>query len=80
MKKEEDIKVEQLDDNIRKHKDEKDMHVMMQARENNPIMKYYINCGFNILLYGVGSKRWFLNNFALQCLANDGPVLIVNGF
>ena len=43
------------------------------------MMKHYLNCGFNLLIYGVGSKRDFINNFAQTCLSGE-PLLYVNGF
>jgi origin recognition complex subunit 2 len=36
--------------------------------------------GFNILCYGLGSKRQILNQFARDCCANQGHVVVVNGF
>jgi hypothetical protein len=43
------------------------------------MMKHYINCGFNLLLHGVGSKRAFLNYFS-QMYLNGEPRLIINGY
>lgn len=31
-----------------------------------PKMRHYMMCGFNLLIYGVGSKRNFVNNFAMS--------------
>ena len=42
-------------------------------------MRYFINVNFNILVYGVGSKRNFINNFILTHFSHE-PCLIVNGF
>lgn len=42
-------------------------------------LKYYLDCGFNLLVYGVGSKRKILNLFASSKLENE-PCLIINGF
>jgi origin recognition complex subunit 2 len=36
--------------------------------------------GFNILCYGLGSKRQILNQFATDCCSNRGHVVVVNGF
>ncbi|XP_058056509.1 origin recognition complex subunit 2 [Anopheles bellator] len=40
---------------------------------------FLLNEGFNVLLYGLGSKRTLLQTFHRQALA-DRPVLVVNGF
>ncbi len=42
-------------------------------------MKYFLDCGFNLLIYGIGSKRSLINNFIISYLGND-PVLIINGY
>lgn len=42
-------------------------------------MKHYINCGFNILFYGVGSKWNFVNQVVMKYLHEDHR-LVVNGF
>jgi hypothetical protein len=42
-------------------------------------MKHYLNCGLNILIHGVGSKRKFLNLFTMKHIVNE-PTLIINGF
>jgi origin recognition complex subunit 2 len=36
--------------------------------------------GFNILCYGLGSKRQILNRFARDCCQKQGHVVVVNGF
>ncbi|KAI8925228.1 origin recognition complex subunit 2-domain-containing protein [Entophlyctis helioformis] len=41
---------------------------------------FELDAGFNLLFYGFGSKRQLLQDFAVECLAPDHPVLIVNGF
>jgi uncharacterized membrane protein len=63
----------------RKHEDEKRNLTGYIKLEQMPTMKYYLDCGFNLLVYGVGSKRNILNYFASSLLAND-HVLIINGF
>ncbi|KAJ8972233.1 hypothetical protein NQ314_000275 [Rhamnusium bicolor] len=40
---------------------------------------YLLNENFNILLYGLGSKRNILKSFHMECLKNL-PVIVVNGF
>jgi len=36
--------------------------------------------GFNLLFYGVGSKRRVLNQFASECCSKAGHVVVANGF
>ncbi|QRW19969.1 C-14 sterol reductase ERG24 [Rhizoctonia solani] len=36
--------------------------------------------GFNLLFYGVGSKRTLLNEFATEYLSAEGHVVVVNGY
>eukprot|EP00954_Amorphochlora_amoebiformis_P026269 1378189-Amorphochlora_amoeboformis.AAC.1 len=38
-----------------------------------------LQCGFNVLLYGVGSKKLLVQRFASRWLT-EGPVLVVNGY
>ncbi|XP_056632020.1 origin recognition complex subunit 2 [Diorhabda sublineata] len=40
---------------------------------------YFLNENFNILLYGLGSKRHILNKFHTFFLKND-PVIVINGY
>src|SRR5690606_35202703 len=42
-------------------------------------MKYFLDCGFNLLIYGIGSKRRLINNFVVSYIGND-PVLVINGY
>eukprot|EP00242_Pyramimonas_sp_CCMP2087_P018320 CAMPEP_0198200754 /NCGR_PEP_ID=MMETSP1445-20131203/3709_1 /TAXON_ID=36898 /ORGANISM="Pyramimonas sp., Strain CCMP2087" /LENGTH=383 /DNA_ID=CAMNT_0043870899 /DNA_START=300 /DNA_END=1451 /DNA_ORIENTATION=+ len=37
-------------------------------------------CGYNLLMYGVGSKKGLLEGFAASTPEDDGPVVIVNGY
>ncbi|KZT28033.1 origin recognition complex subunit 2 [Neolentinus lepideus HHB14362 ss-1] len=39
-----------------------------------------LNAGFNILFFGLGSKRDTLNQFAVQACAKYGNCVVVNGF
>ena len=43
-------------------------------------MKYYLDCGFNLLVYGVGSKRGIINTFMKRQLVMTNPVLLVQGY
>ncbi|CAG2109791.1 unnamed protein product [Medioppia subpectinata] len=38
-----------------------------------------LNCGFNVLLYGLGSKRKLLDQFITQCLQSDHHI-VINGY
>lgn len=59
-----------------KHESEKEDYRNNIAR-NFDKMEYYINCDFNLLVYGVGSKLDPINNFTLRM---NLPFVIVNGF
>jgi hypothetical protein len=74
-----EVKNEVEDERLRKHPKEKD-HILERLPYTmfHP-MRHYLNCGFNLLVYGVGSKRKFLNLFTMKHLNNE-PTLIVNGF
>ncbi|KAG8924634.1 Origin recognition complex subunit 2 [Tulasnella sp. 418] len=39
-----------------------------------------LRSGFNLLFYGFGSKRRVLNQFAKDCCAKVGDVVVINGF
>jgi hypothetical protein len=44
-------------------------------------MKFYQDCGFNIMMHGVGSKRDILNTYLNEKLILNGhDVTVVNGF
>jgi len=44
-------------------------------------MKFYQDCGFNIMVHGVGSKREILNAYLNEKLYLDGhDVTVVNGY
>jgi hypothetical protein len=43
-------------------------------------MKYMLDCGFNLLVYGVGSKMDVLNFFAQKHLQTSNTVLVFNGY
>jgi hypothetical protein len=40
-------------------------------------MEYLLECEFNLLIYGVGSKKQLVNNFAERI---EMPKIIVNGY
>lgn len=75
----EEIKNEVEDERIRKHAHEKDQVLSKLPGSMYPFMRHYLNCGMNILLYGVGSKRKFLNLFTMKHVVNE-PTLVINGF
>jgi len=62
QKNQEDIKHEVEDERIRKHTTEKEKN-FHKLTGNFSYMRHYLNCGLNLLIYGVGSKRSFLNHF-----------------
>jgi len=43
-------------------------------------MKFTFDTGFNLLVYGVGSKRKLLNDFVAQYFKTKYTTIIVNGF
>lgn len=43
-------------------------------------MKFMLDCGFNLCVYGVGSKYCLLNLFAQKFLATSQYVIIENGY
>lgn len=53
------------------------MHADYKSQFNK--WMFILNEGFNILLFGLGSKRNLLNSFHSELLANQ-TVLVVNGF
>jgi len=79
MQQQEEVKLETEEESLRKHSSLKETHMAKINMQNNSTMKHYLNCGFNLLIYGVGSKRDFINNFAQTCLSGE-PLLYVNGF
>lgn len=61
-------------------KHEKAMKKLSKTNENFfTKWLYLLHENFNILLYGLGSKKNILHNFHSQYL-NDHPVIVVNGF
>jgi hypothetical protein len=67
------------DDSIKKHLNEKLEYLKITKSQVSTVMKHYLACGFNILLYGVGSKRSFINEYTLSQL-NGSPRHVVNGY
>jgi len=49
-------------------------------RAQFPQWKFEIDNGYNILLYGYGSKRSIIESFGQEQLSNDMPVLVINGY
>lgn len=50
-------------DCVQKHELEKEGLVNRVKQDHFGQMKYYLDCGFNLLIFGVGSKRGIVNNF-----------------
>jgi len=48
---------------IEKHEQEKDSYIAGLKLEMFEKMKFYLDCDFNILLFGVGTKRGVVNTF-----------------
>eukprot|EP00347_Sterkiella_histriomuscorum_P014737 403359737 len=79
-KNEEELQRMEENDLTRKHLSQKRKHyAQVSSSANFTQMKYYLECGFNLLVYGVGSKRNLVNQFVQSYLSED-PKLIVNGF
>jgi hypothetical protein len=79
MKQENDVTIEKENDDLKKHLDELDRYRDMLYRKNQSQWLYYLNCGFNLLFYGVGCKRDILNYFVTNNLSQD-PIMIMNGY
>ena len=67
------------DDGIKKHLNEKEEYLRISKSQVTTVMKHYLACGFNIVMYGVGSKRSFINEFTLMQLSGS-PRHVVNGY
>lgn len=62
---------------------EKNFNCILLKRENFAKMKYMLDIGFNLLIYGVGSKHDITNLFVQDKLikgANPRRVLMFNGY
>lgn len=58
--------IEKLFENekCKKHLQKKNIHLSkLKSPEQFQEMKYFLDCGFNILIYGIGSKRTYINSF-----------------
>ena len=55
-------------DSLMKHKEihESRSFLNEQAQKLYEKMKFYLDCDFNLFLYGVGTKKNFLNSFVLS--------------
>ncbi|KAJ1969476.1 F-actin-capping protein subunit beta [Dispira parvispora] len=60
------------------HKEEREALANLHA-QHFPQWLFELRNGFNILFYGLGSKRQLLTKFVLEYL-QDSPVVVVNGF
>jgi origin recognition complex subunit 2 len=60
------------------HATERDQLMRLYAKQF-PQWFFELRAGFNVLLYGFGSKRKLMLNFA-RTMLTDAPVIIVNGF
>mmetsp|Transcript_15629 Transcript_15629/g.11009 ORF Transcript_15629/g.11009 Transcript_15629/m.11009 type:complete len:106 (-) Transcript_15629:623-940(-) len=62
-----------------KHQFEKEELFERLRDDNFEQMKYFLDCGFNLLVFGAGSKRTLLNTFVSEVI-HDQPTFIVNGY
>ena len=67
------------DNNLIKHKDQKNLNIINIVKQNFEKMKFMLDCDFNLLIYGVGSKIDILNLFVQKKLQNK-TVFYCNGF
>ncbi|XP_023228441.1 origin recognition complex subunit 2-like [Centruroides sculpturatus] len=82
-----ELKMTLSDDNLRKDslKSLKDLHAkekyLLRQKYRHLYNKWYIllNEGFNILLYGLGSKIQIMEDFYKEMLGNS-EILVINGF
>jgi hypothetical protein len=74
-----DAGVEKEEEKYKKHVAEKEELATRNIQMFGPMMRHYINCGFNLLIYGIGSKWSFINNFAHKFLQEDHRIF-VNGY
>ena len=77
--KQDDFVIEKEEEEWKKHRLEKEQLATFNLEKFGMRMKHYINCGFNLLIYGVGSKWTFINNY-LQRHMKDDHCLVVNGY
>ena len=64
-----------------KHAHEKQIKSHNLKEDLFPKLKFYIDCGLNVCLYGVGSKRDLLNSFLTEVLVMQGiGCFAVNGY
>ena len=66
-----------------RYDNEKSQNCILLKKENFAKMKYMLDIGFNLLIYGVGSKRDITNLFVQDKLikgANPRRVLMFNGY
>uniref|UniRef100_A0A2H8TVW7 Origin recognition complex subunit 2 n=1 Tax=Melanaphis sacchari TaxID=742174 RepID=A0A2H8TVW7_9HEMI len=71
--------VDQLSGNSYTKHDKNIKKMYKDIISNFPYWLYLLREGFNILLYGLGSKRQIINEFRTSMLAEES-VLVINGF
>ncbi|CDW82556.1 origin recognition complex subunit 2 [Stylonychia lemnae] len=80
LKNDEDAVREQEDTSTKKHLQQKQAILsQLFSQKNFQSWKYFLDCGFNLLIYGIGSKRKLINNFIQHYLQQE-PCIILNGF
>ena len=75
-----DNEEESVEDSMIKNKDEHDRFPDEQAQKLYEKMKFYLDCDFNLFLYGVGTKKNFLNSFVLSQLKEEHVGCVINGY
>jgi hypothetical protein len=58
----------------------KDNQLVSLLEKNANEMSFYFEIGFNLLLYGVGSKKDFTKEFVLMKVGTDHLKMVVNGY
>lgn len=70
---------EDKNDTFMKHKEHKNQYIEDQMATKFEKMKYMMDCGFNLLVYGVGSRYQVLNLFFQSHLSKQA-ILQCNGY
>lgn len=81
MERDNNLVLDQYGETLDKHAKEKSVRMENLKSTMFPKMRYYLDCGFNLLVYGVGSKRGFLKEFSQLNISNASePLIYVNGY
>jgi hypothetical protein len=81
FQKQTDLKYGDFEDVRTKNKEEKIKWLDQLCEKLHKKMKFYQECDLNLLVYGVGSKRDFLNMYCHEQIRNQGnSCVIINGY